>query len=181
MDKNYKFLHFKKKSVDGVITEEKIYNGMFSLIYNYQEDFLDMHQLNNLFISIILLAYKIQKHHIFDTQMEWITDRAIMVRVPEKYIKSYVNLDFDKHQLNDHLEECKTFPNIIILYELMLMILQGNAIECRSTDPNIFQKAKELLNINKFEFESIYNLVSIELGLFKVRKRLLDNYKKKID
>ena len=181
MDKKYKFLHFKKKSVDGIITEEKIYNGMFSLIYNYQEDFLDMHLLNNVFISIILLAYKIQKDHIYDTQLEWIVDRAIMVRIPEKYIKTYVDLEFDKHKLKDHLDECKTFPYIIILYELMLMILEGNAIECRSTDPNIFDKAKEILNINKFEFESIYNLVSIELGLFKVRKKFLDNYKKKLD
>ena len=63
----------------------------------------------------------------------------------------------------------------------MLMILEGNSIENRSTDPNIFNKATEILKINSFQYESIYNLVTIELGLFKVRKNLLDNHKKKID
>jgi len=181
MDKNYKFLHLKKKSSNGIIIEEKVYNSMFSLIYNYQEEFLDMHVLNNVFISIILLAYKIQKNHIFDIQIEWISDRAIMTRIPENYIKTLVDLDYDKHKLEDHLSECDNFPKIIILYELMLMILEGNATENRSTNPNIFNKAKEILKINSFEYESIYNLVTIELGIFKVRKKLLDNHKKKID
>ena len=62
MDKKYKFLHFKKKSVDGIITEEKIYNGMFSLIYNYQEDFLDQ-LYNNFFLVLYDISYNLISMH----------------------------------------------------------------------------------------------------------------------
>ena len=166
---------------NGIILEEKIYNGFFSQNYNLNDDYIDMHQLNNLFISIILISYTIQKDIIFDSQLDWIYERAIIAGVSEKYIKTYLYMDCDKHTLDSHLDECTFFPNIIILYEVMLMILQGNSYENRSTDPNIFIKAKEILKINLFEFESVYNLVSIELGLFKVRKRILDKKKKKIE
>ena len=175
MEKKYKFLHFKKESSDSIITDEKIYNGLFSIYYNYDCEDIDVHILNNCFITIMLLAYKIQGNHIYDTQIEWILDRALMTRIPEEYIKTYSKLEFDKHNLEDHLEECIDFPKVIILYELILMILQGNEVECRPTDSNIFIKAKDILNISKFKFESVYNLVCIELGLFKIRKKLLDN------
>ena len=180
MTKKNKKLTIKTEN-QGIILEEKVYNGFFSQIYNLPDEYIDMHQINNLFISVILLGYKIQKDIIYDSQLDWIYERALIAGVSEKYIKTYLEIECDKHNLDSHLNECSYFPNIIILYELMLMIYQGNMYESRATVPDIFLKAKEILNIDTFHFESIYNLVSIEIGLLKVKRKLISNYKKKIE